>query len=493
MSLAIMNGGLLAGQSASALNIDSVQASASFKVVVSNAAGSVTSAPVTLTLLAYCASAQAAQTTYPEGTAFIPLTVQSLNCGSSAPMPNSPLAVWIYANGTSLALPVTTDGSGHGTVLFTPLPVQVGLVQYAVALPGQGPPAATGSFTIIGMNLSAQSESPQLVVGVPQTNTLLLNNLTSVPLTGITAPSLGAPSDLNVQVSVPSSLPGNGSVQTTYILTSTGTTPSQSQFSIQYTSAEGATVTLPFNSTMSPLSAQLSTTPASLVGTMLEGAQTLYSFTLTNSGGSASGPLQINLPAAPWLSVVTAQPIPSLASGQSGQIMLALTPTNGQPLGAYPGSLVVQGSNASVTVPFVFTAVSSLKGNLQVTAQDEISIYGAGNPNLSNATVTVSDFLTGTNVGALVTGSNGARDLQQPGLGLLHGFGGGAPAWQFQHDAAGGGQCHDASDGLPVAEFGQLHLDRHADDHRGHLRFHLDNHFCDPGALAGGGRDSRLH
>jgi hypothetical protein len=51
--------------------------------------------------------------------------------------------------------------------------------------------------------------------GVPQTNTLLLNNLTAVPLTGITATILGAPSDVNVQVSVPSSLPGNGAVQTT--------------------------------------------------------------------------------------------------------------------------------------------------------------------------------------------------------------------------------------------------------------------------------------
>jgi hypothetical protein len=151
---------------------------------------------------------------------------------------------------------------------------------------------------------------------------------------------------------------------------------------------------------MSPLTAQLSApTPASLMGTMIEGSQTLVTFTLTNFGGAGSGPLQVNLPAAPWLSVVTAQPIASLAPNQSGQITLALTPTNGQPLGEYPGDLVVQGSNSSVTVPFVFTAVSTLTGNLQVTVQDELSIYGAGQPNLAGATVTVSDFLTGTNVG----------------------------------------------------------------------------------------------
>ena len=244
------NGGLLAGQNGSVLNIASAQASASYTVVVSNAAGTATSAPVALTLLGYCANVQAAQSTYPEGTNFIPLNVQTLSCGSSAPEPNAPVAVWLFTAGTTRALPVTTDASGNGAAIFTPLPVEVGLVQYGVALPGQPAPAASGSFTIIGMNLSAQSQLPQLVVGVPQTNTLLLNNLTSVPLTGITATVLGAPSDVNVQVSVPASLPGNGSAQTTFILEATGTTPAQSQFSIQFNSAQGASVTLPFSATI---------------------------------------------------------------------------------------------------------------------------------------------------------------------------------------------------------------------------------------------------
>jgi hypothetical protein len=401
------NGVLVPGQTGSVFDIASAQNNASYTVVVSNLAGTVTSAPVSLTLLGFCASVQTAQSIYPEGTNFIPLTVQTFVCGTNTPVPNSPVVVWIYTDGTSRMLPTTTDASGNGSVIFPPLPVEVGLVQYAVALPGQPAPAATGSFTIIGMNLSAQSESPVLIPGVPQTNTLLLNNLTDVPLTGISATILGAQADVNVQVSVPSSVPGNGAIQTTYILEATGKIPQYPQFYIVYNSAQGATVTLPFSATISPPTAVLSTTPQTLVGTMIEGSQTLISFTLSNAGTAASGPVQVNVPAVPWLSVATAQPVPSLAANQSGQIMLSLMPTNGQPLGEYPGELVVQGSNSSVTLPFVFTAVSSLKGNLQVTAQDELSIYGAGNPNLSNATVIVSDFLTGTNVGVQVTGSNG--------------------------------------------------------------------------------------
>jgi hypothetical protein len=231
-----------------------------------------------------------------------------------------------------------------------------------------------------------------LVVGISQTNTLLLNNLTAVPLTGLTATVLGAPSDVSVQVSVPSVVGSNGAVQTTYIVEATSLGQGQAQFSIQYTSAQGATVTLPFSATITPPTAQLSVDPPSLLGAMMNGKQTLVSFTVTNFGAAPSGPIQVTLPAASWLTCATVQPIPSLAPGQSGQIMLSLMPTNGQTLGEYPGDLIVQGSNNALTVPFVFTDVSALKGNLQVTAQDELSIYGAGNPNLSNATVTVSDF-----------------------------------------------------------------------------------------------------
>jgi hypothetical protein len=401
------NGSFLSGQTGSVLNITNAQANASYTVVVSNLAGTATSAPVSLTLLAYCISGQSTQTTYPEGTNFIPINVVTYNCANSHPVANSAGVVWLSIDGTSRNLTVFTDGSGNGTAYFTPLPVEVGLVKYGFGLPGEGQPAPVGSFTIIGMNLSAQSESPQLVVGAPQTNTLLLNNLTAVPLTGITATVLSAPANVNVQVSVPSVLPSNGAVQTTYIIEATSTSQTQVTFSIEYNSAQGATVTLPFTATVSPPRAQLATTPASLVGAMINGTQTLVTFTLTNFGGAPSGPIQVNLPAAPWLSLVTMQPISSLATNQSGQIMLSLMPTNGQTLGEYTGDILIQGSNTSLTVPFVFTDVSTLKGNLQVTVQDELSIYGAGNPNLSNATVTVTDFLTGTNVSTQVTGSNG--------------------------------------------------------------------------------------
>ena len=65
------------------------------------------------------------------------------------------------------------------------------------------------------------------------------------------------------------------------------------------------------------------------------------------------------------------------------------------------------GTNGTASESFNFTAVSSLTGNLQVTAEDELTLFGAGNPNLSNTTVTVSDYYSGATVATQVTGSDG--------------------------------------------------------------------------------------
>jgi hypothetical protein len=400
---------LLAGATNPVLNFPSVQTTnqGSYTVVVTNIVGGVTSAPAMLTVLGYCAAAQAAQTLYPAGTT-IPFTVQTFNCGTQTAAGNSAAVLWIYNAGTSRTIPLTTGVSGSATVDFTPLAGEVGLAQYAAALPGVNNPAPQGSFTLLGMALSAPGLSTVLTVGLPQTNTLTLSNLTSVALSGLAASVLGAPANISVQVSVPATLPGNGSAQATYVMQAVGATPNQAQFTIEFTTAQGVTNDFPINASVVQLEPQLTAAPPSLSGTMVGGQQTFVSFSIANLGGAPSGSIQLLLPAnAPWLSTVTLQPMASLAPGQTNLVTLALTPATNLALGAYPGSVVVACANSEVSVPFTFDCVSTQVGNLQVTAQDEFTLVSPGAPNVSNATVTVSDFLTGTNVATAVTGPTG--------------------------------------------------------------------------------------
>ena len=92
--------------------------------------------------------------------------------------------------------------------------------------------------------------------------------------------------------------------------------------------------------------------PPSLSGTMVAGQQTLVSFSLANLGGAPSGSIQLLLPAnAPWLSAVTAQPMASLAPGQTNLVTLALTPSNGLALGAYSGGWSLPGRTSSFPCP----------------------------------------------------------------------------------------------------------------------------------------------
>ena len=161
--------------------------------------------------------------------------MQTINCGSHAAVTNGAAVLWIYSMGTSRSTPVTTGAAGTAVVNFTPLAGEVGLVQYAAALPGQSPPAAQGSFTLVGMSQSPASLTTVLTVGQPQTVTITLTNQTSVPLSRITANVSGAPADLSAQVSVPGTLPANGSVAATLTLSATGVNPGYAQFNVQFT------------------------------------------------------------------------------------------------------------------------------------------------------------------------------------------------------------------------------------------------------------------
>jgi hypothetical protein len=147
--------------------------------------------------------------------------------------------------------------------------------------------------------------------------------------------------------------------------------------------------------------------PQSLQHSMARGSQTPVSFTLANQGGVASGPLQVVLPSLPWLSLASAPTMPPLNPGTNTVITLLLTPAADLPLGDYNGNLVVQSTNASVSVPFSFRAISTAMGNMLVSASDEYTYFASGNPPVTNAQVVLSDALSGTAVATNFTGADG--------------------------------------------------------------------------------------
>ena len=70
----------------------------------------------------------------------------------------------------------------------------------------------------------------------------------------------------------------------------------------------------------------LAAQPGTLIDGMLVGSQTLVNFNVVNNGGAASGPLQVLVPQASFLSLSSPATIGSLAPGQSTTVTLQLLP-----------------------------------------------------------------------------------------------------------------------------------------------------------------------
>ncbi|HTV41600.1 MAG TPA: immunoglobulin domain-containing protein [Candidatus Sulfotelmatobacter sp.] len=404
----LLNGNPIPDANDSTLTLADVQTSneGQYSVAVVSDYGSAVSSAATLSVLGYCASAQPSQAIYPMGSA-VPITVQTFVCNSQTAMPNQIATVWISNNGYVRSLPATTGNSGSTVVDFAPLPTEAGYYQVAASLPGEPIPNAQNSFTLAGIALSTNNISAQVIDGVEETNIVILTNLTSVDLSGLSATVIGSTPDVKVQPIVPGTLSGNTTGQLACVLTALDDGPAQDQCEILLTTALGTTNIVSVMATVVPGAPQLTVTPSPLDASMIQGAQKLVNFWVANTGGATSGPVSLILPQESWLTPVTPLPMPPLAPGQSNQVTLELSPPSNLPLVPYSGNFDLTSSNAQVSVPFTFDCISTAAGALQVTVQDDLTYYSYGMPNVSNATITVSDLQSGEEVTNAVTDASG--------------------------------------------------------------------------------------
>ena len=296
---------------------------------------------------------------------------------------------------------------GTFSITFTPVGKEAGDYAITAAQPGATPPPAQDTFHLIGMSASVPSISIASTLSTPVTGSFTLTNLSSIPLTGLTASVANLPGTATLTVQPITDLGGNGTTATVnYSFSSTAAITGSSSFVV--TSAEGARVSIPFSLDVVPLRANLVANPGFLNTGMVVGTQSQVSFVVNNTGGADSGPLTVTIPNAPWLSLLSPSTIPSIASGGKATVVLQLTPAADLALQEYSGSIVISGADSSVSESFTFRAVSTAVGSLTVTAQDELSFFATDKPNLAGATVNLTDPYTQAVVATGTTDSTGA-------------------------------------------------------------------------------------
>lgn len=224
---------------------------------------------------------------------------------------------------------------------------------------------------------------------------------------GLSTTLVGLHDSLDVQVELPSMLPGLEAVPLTLLVRSLTDEPLSDSLHVLVFSAQGTSNRLSVTANVEPLRPRLTAVPGSLVAGMLRGGQTIVSFQVGNEGGAESGPLNLIAPALNFLHVATPLPLPSLAPGASNTVTLQLNAAPDQPLGEYSGNLIVSGADAGVSVPYRFRALSEARGDLVVEAVDEYTYYADGAPRLAGASVRVLDALSNDITASGVTGTNG--------------------------------------------------------------------------------------
>ncbi len=300
-----------------------------------------------------------------------------------------------------------TDSIGNFSTTWTPLAGEAGFYEIGAAHPGDAAAPVQDSFRLLGLRLDPATAVFTVTEGLSHQDTATVENLSDLALTGLDVEVISKPANLNVSATLAgSTLSGSGTATLNYTVTPAAEDASGS-VKLRVHSVEGVSADLDLAVSIEPLRPRLVAVPANLVAGMTRGWQTLVEFDVANLGGLPTGPLIVAIPDLPWMSVATINPLPALDPGQTNRITLLLSPAPGLALGPYTGSVVLNASNATLSVPFTFRALSEAKGDLRITAVDELTYYAEGAPNLAGANVVIRDAITRSNLANGVTDANG--------------------------------------------------------------------------------------
>jgi hypothetical protein len=339
------------------------------------------------------------------GTA-VPLTGTATRA-LGGPAPFELVSIQISVKGTKRVIAALTDNAGNFAMVFNPLPGEAGHYTIGAAHPGVENAPVQDSFTLLGTRFDPLSLSTQVVALTSVTGSVALVNLADVPLSGLSATVLNASPALNASATVPGTLGASGVAPVEFVITSTSDAALTNVFTIRVASAEGVTADLLVTNHVVQLRPRLVAQPGALEAGMRRGGQTIVPFTIVNSGGAETGPLTVLLPNQAFLHLSSPAVIDSIPAGGSNVVTLQLLAATNEPLGTYFGSVVVQGTNASVSVPYQFRSLSDAVGGIQIEVVDEYTYYASGSPRVAGAEVTVRDAISGVLVTNGFAGSNG--------------------------------------------------------------------------------------
>ena len=321
----------------------------------------------------------------------IPLHGLATDILSGQPTAGKLVSVHVLVRGTERVVQATTGANGTFQITFQPQQNEGGYYETWAAYPGVSSATSQDSFWILRMKATPSSASIALSPNVAFTQTLALENLADVPLSGLSVEILGASAGLDAHAAVTNTLGPLQTVPLTFALTALDNVPGQGRLIVRVTSREGVALYIPLDVQVVPFTPQLASTPGYLNIGMLVGAQRAVQFDVRNNGSAASGDLSVRLPNVSWMSLATTPVISSLEPGAKTSVTLLLSPPASLALGQYNASIALRSTLTELLVPLQLRVTSDALGSVHVTVVDDYTYHVQGAPKVGGATVRLRD------------------------------------------------------------------------------------------------------
>lgn len=320
--------------------------------------------------------------------------------------------VYVVNEGARQTVTATADADGRFSLTWTPYARQMGHFAAGACYPGEALTTEQAAFDVYGLRRTTDDYlTCETLVGEAFTGTVDLTNPGSLALSGLKVEALTTPDDCQVELSIPATLAPGATATLSYTLTPTAPTAGNDwqEIPLRLTTAEGASLDLTLYHYARSPQARLTASLERIATTMTKGASREYSFTISNTGKGATGPITLSLPPSGWMQAATPATMASLESGETTTVTLRLTPTDDMALNVpVTGQIGINCANgAGLALPYEVEPVSESTGTLTVDVCDEYTYYTAEAPHVAGASVTVKHPTTGALVAQGTTGADG--------------------------------------------------------------------------------------
>ena len=324
-----------------------------------------------------------------------------------------PVNLHITVRGITRVISAVTDENGDFTASFQPLSSEAGQYTVGATHPGISEAIVQDSFTLFGMRVEPGSRSVTIIEEGTSGSSFTIRNMSDIPLTGLSFEVLNEADNLDIELIPPESdiLPGSGTQTLRFNITANDASIISGRMVMRIMADDVETIQVPVDFRVKPLVPNIVSTTSRIRASMLRGEPRVIDVTVSNNGGRETGPMDLLLPNASWLSVVTDEELPSLAPGESTTVSLLLTPPADMELTEYKGTIQFRADADHLNIPFTFRAVSEAVGSLSVIAFDDLFFYTSEAPKLADARVRIVDAVSGNQVALLTTDETGGATI----------------------------------------------------------------------------------